>query len=304
MMKKNRSETEKLLSMTDDNIKITPNYFDDDLVIIDNIQLLDIPNMVKPNMNIIGICTRGRLHTMLNGEPFEVHERQVFICPPETSLRETMVSPDFEYAALCITNRALQLYLHHFIQIWNDFAYVQKMRIIDPSEDDMLFYEKAYDLISLTLNQPIDESDRPFREEVIKGLVGALLNGFCSLLQKHTEGRGGEASQTTKLFNQFLTNLQSVTRKHQPVAHYASQLCISAKYLTVICKKNSGKTANDWVTEYTLADISHYLRDTTMSIKEVSNLLGFTNTSFFGKYVKDHLGCTPVEYRSQKNKTV
>lgn len=82
--------------------------------------------------------------------------------------------------------------------------------------------------------------------------------------------------------------------------YYASQLFISPKYLTIICKKNSDKTANDWIREYTLADISYYLRNTELSVKEISIKLGFPNTSFFGKYVKEHFGCTPLAYRSKQ----
>ena len=36
--------------------------------------------------------------------------------------------------------------------------------------------------------------------------------------------------------------------------------------------------------------------------KEISFLLGFPNTSFFGKYVKEHFGMTPMEYRNKHNK--
>ena len=91
----------------------------------------------------------------------------------------------------------------------------------------------------------------------------------------------------------------AVDAKHRTVEYYVTRLNISSKYLTVICKKNSGKTANQWIQEYTLSAITHYLRTTEKSIKEISFLLGFLNTSFFGKYVKDHLGFSPLEYRRQ-----
>jgi len=44
-----------------------------------------------------------------------------------------------------------------------------------------------------------------------------------------------------------------------------------------------------------LSAITNYLRTTDLSVKEISHRLGFPNTSFFGKYVKDHLGCSPVK---------
>lgn len=72
--------------------------------------------------------------------------------------------------------------------------------------------------------------------------------------------------------------------------------------LTMICKKNSGKTANEWIREYTLAAITHELRNTELSVKGISNKTGFSNTSFFSRYVKQHLGCTPMEYRDRQPK--
>ena len=86
--------------------------------------------------------------------------------------------------------------------------------------------------------------------------------------------------------------------KHRPVEDYANDLCISPKYLTVICKKNSGKTANEWITEHVLEDIRYYLKHTDLSIKQICDELGFPNPSFFGKYVKDHFGMTPLEFRT------
>jgi AraC-like DNA-binding protein len=93
--------------------------------------------------------------------------------------------------------------------------------------------------------------------------------------------------------------LHSNDIKRRTVEAYASKLYISPKYLTAVCKKNSGKTANEWITEQVLEDIRYYLKQTDFSIKQICNRLGFPNTSFFGKYVKDHFGMTPMQLRGQ-----
>ena len=41
------------------------------------------------------------------------------------------------------------------------------------------------------------------------------------------------------------------------------------------------------------------LRYTRKSVKEISNELDFPNSSFFGKYVKKHLGMSPKNYRER-----
>ncbi|MGI6242488.1 MAG: helix-turn-helix domain-containing protein [Prevotella sp.] len=291
------TRAKRLIAMTENSTPISPDYLDEDLMIIDNVSILGLPDGTRPNMNIIAICTKGKLQAMLNGEVLEIHAHQVFICPLNTSLEELMVTPDFEYSALCITNRALQLYLRHFIHVWNEAVYVQKIRCFDLENRYMEFYKGVYELIKMCLDQSEGAMNEWYRDEVIKGLVSASLVGFCGLIQKQTTSTVEEPKRHITLFNRFLNLLQKTENKHQTVAYYASELCISSKYLTVICKKNSGKTANDWITEYTLSDISYSLRNTSLSIKEISNKLGFPNPSFFGKYVKDHFGCTPLEYK-------
>lgn len=85
------------------------------------------------------------------------------------------------------------------------------------------------------------------------------------------------------LFPRFLVLLQNNKVKHRQVTDYASVLYVSPK-------------------EYTLSDIDYYLRSAEYSVKEIANILGFPNPSFFGKYVKEHLGMSPMEYRNKKNR--
>jgi len=98
-------------------------------------------------------------------------------------------------------------------------------------------------------------------------------------------------------FQRFLTLLTQSEVKHRTVESYANELCITPKYLSIVCKKHSGKTANEWICEYVMEDIRYYLKHSDLSIKQVADLLGFPNPSFFGKYVKDHFGLTPIELR-------
>ena len=106
-----------------------------------------------------------------------------------------------------------------------------------------------------------------------------------------------DADTSTNHFQRFLDLLHSVEMKHRPVEWYATELCITPKYLSFLCKKNSGKTANEWITEHVLEDIRYYLKQTDYSIKQICDLLGFPNASFFGKYVKEHFGQTPIYFR-------
>lgn len=297
---KKMTESEKLLSMAPDRVGEGPDYQDEELMIIDNVKLLGLPDAVQPNMNIVAFCAKGRMSAELNGEPFEVTANEIFVCPPETRVTNLMVSTDFEYLALCITNHALQIFLRQHINVWNQVFYIKKMRIFRLEEEDTEFYAKSYDLLQLCMKSQVAGEEKEYQREIIKGLLTTLLIGFCYFLKREVSLTDESPRQNISIFNRFLQLLQSAEQKHRSVEYYASQLCISSKYLTVICKKNSNKTANDWIREYTLSDITYYLRNTDLSIKEICGKMGFPNPSFFGKYVKEHFGCTPLEYRMQR----
>lgn len=297
---KKMTESEKLLSMAPDRGGDGPDYQDDELMIIDNVKLLGLPDAVQPNMNILAFCSKGRMSAELNGEPLEVNADEIFVCPPEIRITNLMVSTDFEYQALCITNHALQIFLRQHINVWNQVLYIKKRRIFHFRAEDSEFYAKSYDLLRLCMKTQVMPEENAFQREIIKGLLSTLLIGFCYFLKHEVSLTDESPRQNISIFNRFLQMLQSAEQKHRSVEYYASQLFISSKYLTVICKKNSNKTANDWIREYTMSDITYFLRNTDLSIKEICAKLGFPNPSFFGKYVKEHFGCTPLEYRMQR----
>ena len=158
---------------------------------------------------------------------------------------------------------------------------------------------EAGEMLSLCFDQHVDH---PFRTDVIQSLLRGGVLGLCGALKQRmlNDDVPHNEYKNNNHFQCFLDLLHSVEVKHQTVEWYANELCISPKYLTIICKKHSGKTANEWITEHVLEDIRYYLKQTDYSIKQICDLIGFPNPSFFGKYVKEHFGMTPIQIRTNK----
>ena len=72
---------------------------------------------------------------------------------------------------------------------------------------------------------------------------------------------------------------------------------ISPKYLAETIRQVSHKTPNDWINYYVILEMRVLLKNTTKSIKEITELMNFPNQSFFGKYFKEHVGMSPSDYR-------
>jgi len=286
-----------LQSLTD-NKDIQVGYSDNDIVIIDSIQKFVEISAAHVAMNAIAICTKGKVQSTLNGQVIELHKNQVAIIPQNVIVSDPMVSPDFDLKAMFFTNRILQSFLREKMSVWNDVVYIRRLHVITMEDKDLPFYTNFYEMLRLCFDEP---DDHPFRTDIIQSLLRAAILELCGALKQrilsdHTTPDAGTANNH---FQRFLDLLHSVEVKHRTVEWYASELCITPKYLSAVCKKNSGKTANEWITEHVLEDIRYYLKQTDYSIKQICNQTGFPNPSFFGKYVKEHLGTTPAQFRGR-----
>ena len=279
--------------------EISASYLDEDILIIDNVKVLANPDPVRLQMNMIASCQKGYLRVDINGKVVEVSKNNIFVCPPNSMLDILEVSDDFACVAMCVTNHGIQNILRSHVNVWNRAMYVNKVSVVNMTEDEMVFYDKFTELVRICLDSKSMEHStwNPYRREIVETLLKSALLALCNAFTVGMAGGRNENTTTGELFERFLEMLQQSEQKHRPVEFFAQQLCITPKYLSIICKRHSSKTAIEWITEYTLSDITYYLRSTNKSIKEISGILGFSNTSFFGKYVREHFKVSPLKYR-------
>ena len=284
------------------NEDIQIGYLDNEIVIVDSIQQFTQATTAHVAMNAIVICTNGKAQAQMNGVQMELHQNQVAIIPQNVMVTDVMVTPNFNMKGLFLTNRILRSFLNDKMSIWNDMMYIHRQHIVTMDEIEIGFYTHFYDMLKMVID---NGQDNPLHAEVIQSLLRAAILALCGAMQQMLSADNEQLSilnsplSTTKNhFQRFLDLLHSTDVKHRTVEAYANDLFISPKYLTTICKKNSGKTANEWITEHVIEDIRYYLKQTDLSIKQICDKLGFPNPSFFGKYVKDHFGMTPLEFRN------
>lgn len=284
-----------------DRKDITIGYSDDDIVIVDSIQRFVEISAAHVSMNAIIFCLDGRAQGQMNGQPLLLQKNQVAIIPPNTTLTGLMISPDFNMKALFLTNSIIQSFLREKISVWNEVLYIHGLHVVTAEEEDMLLLNRFHDMLRLFICK---QTDTPFRTDVIQSLLRSAMLSLCGSLRivaPPVTDTGQNAGTSNAHFRRFLDLLHNSDHRYHTADYYAEQLFITPKYLSTVCKKHSGKTANEWIREQLLEDIRYYLRQTDLSIKQVSDRLGFANPSFFGKYVKEHFDMTPVQFRNHTN---
>lgn len=130
-------------------------------------------------------------------------------------------------------------------------------------------------------------------------IIGLLMkeNRLLARVNHFAKGTCLYKSSQDALYARFMDLLFVHHRWERSVAFYASKMCITSKYLTVVVKAASGKTPAEWIREETIKEIERMLCHTKMPIKEIVYRLNFPNVSFFGKYFKAQKGMSPKHYR-------
>ena len=271
-------------------------YLDKDIVLVDSIQKYVEVSSAHFSMNVIVFCIKGKIQALMNGQRLDLQEGQIAIVPPNVTVTDIMISPDFNLKAMFFTNRILQSFLREKISVWNDMMYIHRQYVFTLSDDHIDLYNHFYDMLLLSFSQKFNSR---YHTDIIQSLFQAAILVCCGMLDQNlvSDSKVGHEKTADYHFKRFLDLLNASPYKRRSVASYANELYISPKHLTAIVKKSSGKTANQWIKERLLEEIRLYLKQTDLSIKQVSDKLDFPNPSFFGKYVKEHLGMTPGEFR-------
>jgi AraC family transcriptional regulator, transcriptional activator of pobA len=135
-------------------------------------------------------------------------------------------------------------------------------------------------------------------KNAIPGVVHALLVLVSSF---HT-------AQTDLPESITVSNKQRITRafrklvaeqypEHKEVAFYASELNITPKYLSEVLQSELGKSAKNFIDEFVVMEAKSLLKQTNMSVQEISHWLGYEDASHFTKSFKKLAGTTPSAYR-------
>ena len=272
-------------------------YKDGDVVMFDHVDVLSRAYPLKPKPTLLAFCSQGQITLTVNGKTLELVPGDVFVCPPNVKVEKSVRGEKLDCKAIGLSDHIIQALLRDKMETWNHMVYINQVYKITLGES----CEKDINLYYMLLQSKLQSKRRVPSYYTLQSLLRALLLDLCAELEEiHGTYDDLRPSQGKMLFNRFLSMISNNEVKRQPIAVYADLLAITPKYLTLLCLKYSNKTASDWVIQYTCEDIRFYLRNSNLSIKEISAKLGFANMSHFGSYVRKHMGMSPSEFRHKK----
>lgn len=275
-------------------------YQDNDIILIEDLKYMPSGDTLKLDMIFMLLCFEGKMCLSINGKNYEILAGDMIICPPNVYLDDYLFSPNFISKILGLSYSALHRSLHINKDIWDLILYVIKHPVFHLSEDALCLIENYYEVV----RQKIQTPPNAFHKEIMSSLFQSIYYEIFAIINSSIrhESYGNSMNRADCLFKHFLELLSEYEGKERSVSFYANKMCISSKYLSTLVKSTSGKSALEWIHEYTIEAIIRQLKYTDKSIKEIADDLNFPNMSFFGKFVKSQVGVPPKEFRRLSGK--
>ncbi len=157
-------------------------------------------------------------------------------------------------------------------------------------------------LIELVHNIMLSGDDSSGMEEIFS-LISRLFFILISRVVNPASNAQETGQRHGEVMMQFLQLLRQHYRDHRDVGFYADKMNISAKYMSTLVKKASGKPAIQWIEDYVILDAKAQLSSTVNTIQQIAFDLNFPSQSLFGRYFKRAVGMSPSDYRISLRQT-
>ena len=113
---------------------------------------------------------------------------------------------------------------------------------------------------------------------------------------------GNRSSQIVKSFKQLLEkHYRDLSTGKAEIAFrvqdYASAQNLNPNYLSNVIKTKTGKPIAIWIADKTIVEAKSLLQNSTISIKEITYKLGFSETAHFSNFFKKHTQTSPIQFR-------
>ena len=189
-------------------------------------------------------------------------------------------------------------YLYNEINKYAYFDYEANEALhLSPREEEImwdLFYKIDHEYRSNT-----DEYSR----DIILTHIDSMLKYSQRFYKRQFINRAELSGKTVSKFNDVLAayfkNGMLLNQGLPTVSALASQLNLSARYLSDMLKQETGKTAMELIHIYLVNEAKNRLVSDNQSVSEIAYELGFENLPYFSRLFKKETGISPNQFKKQ-----
>lgn len=240
---------------------------------------------------ILGLCLRGRAKLKISFKEYELKPNVVLTITPNQIITVLDKSDDFFMECLFVSfDFIVNFPLPKDFDLLSNIDQHPCVEVSSASMEDLTEYHAM-------IVKQYNQFEQPYRVDIVKGLLYVMLLEMMGLFSLQEPYSKMQSSRIEILTEQFFDLLMIHYKQERKVTFYADKLCVTSKHLTSTIKKVTGKSILSWIHDVVIIEAKTLLKTTNLTVLQISDELNFPNSSFFGRFFREHAGMTPLEFR-------
>ena len=251
----------------------------------------------RVNFIIMALCIKGRVQYSINTHEQTVEPGDLLFISERHIVDNHKASPDFECLGIMVSTQFYHGFVQNVKNVSSLLLFSKNYPVVHLTDQEAQTFTNYYQAIS----EKMGNIRHPYRLELVKSLLLTMFYDMSGVIHRMKQHDQEAPARADLVFTQFIRLLEKNFRTERRVSWYAEQMEITPKYLSELVKQSSKRTPTEWIDSYVLLEIRVQLKNSTKTIKQITDDLHFPNQSFMGKYFKDRVGMSPKEFRKQQS---
>ncbi len=181
----------------------------------------------------------------------------------------------------------------------NDYSFFgyQSHEALHLSERERQIVMDCLSKIAFELSQPIDKHSKKLIVSNIELFLNYCLRFYDRQFITREKVNKGFLEKFEELMNGYFMSDKPQTTGIPTVAYCAGELNLSPNYFGDLIKKETGRTAQEYIQSKVIDMAKERIFDLSKSVSEIAYELGFKYPQHFTRLFKQKVGQTPNEYR-------
>jgi AraC family transcriptional regulator, transcriptional activator of pobA len=186
--------------------------------------------------------------------------------------------------------------LGRHIQDYTFFGY-QSNEALHLSDRERGIIMDCFSKIDYELDHAIDKHSKRLIATNIELLLGYCARFYDRQFITRDHVHKGVLERFENLLNDYFASEKPQTIGLPSVAYCADQLNLSPNYFGDLVKKETGKTAQEYIQSKLMDMAKEKIFDTNKTVSQIAYELGFKYPQHFARLFKQRVGHTPLEFR-------
>lgn len=232
---------------------------------------------------MIHYIRKGKGIYVCGGKTYHLSANDAFLIKPgERIYYEADAQDPWEYTWIGMQGVKIESYLKR-TSIFDDYVFSYP-----PHTELLAFHER------------LEEANRSWGMNQDLRFNGILYEYLYALCRAFPKADPGDVLKKEAYLEEILVYIENNFDQPISVGHISEMMALDRTYIHKIFKRKMGMSIKEYIVQIRMTTACSLLRYTNLSISDISRSVGYADVLYFSKSFRQKKGCSPSEYRAQK----